>query len=67
MAAHLHGRLGYAGDLAALFFDMSQVAAYKDFRMTWRIQVTVDDGAAALIRWSAQHLAQRRGLDAGSP
>ena len=48
VTAHLHGRLGYSGNLAAVFFDVGQIAADKDLRMTGRIQVKVDDGAARL-------------------
>ena len=56
VAAHLHGWLGYAGDLAAIFFDMGQIAAHKNLRMAGRIQVEVDDDAAPLVGRRAQHL-----------
>ena len=58
VAAHLHGRLGYAGNLMPVFFDMGQIAADKDLGVAGRIQVNVDDGATRLSVRHAQHFAQ---------
>src|ERR1700722_9500827 len=67
VTAHLHGGLGDPGDLAASLFYVRQVSADEYFLMAWRIQVEIDHNAAALVSWSAQHLAQRRSLNAGRP
>src|ERR1700722_7548837 len=58
MTAHLHGRLRYAWNLTSVFFDMGQITADKNLRVAGRVQVDVDDGATAPIRWHAQHFAQ---------
>src|ERR1700677_4709633 len=57
VAAHLHGGLGYPGNLAASLFYVRQVSADEYFLMAWRIQVEIDHNAAALVGWSAQHFA----------
>ena len=67
MIAHLHGRLGHAGNLVAVLLEMGQVAQDENFRQARRVEPVIDDHAAALVGWRAQQLAQRRGLHACGP
>ena len=65
--AHLHGGLGYAGNLVAVLLEVGEVAEDEDFRQAGRIEPIVDEDAAALVDRGAQHLAEGRRLHAGGP
>ncbi len=67
VVAHLHGGLRDAGDLVAVLLEVGEVAEDEDFGQGRRVEIAVDDDAAALVDRGAEHLAERGGLDAGGP
>ena len=58
VVAHLHSGLGDARDLAAVLLQVSEVANDEDFGKTRRIEIAVDNDAAAFVERSAEHLAK---------
>ena len=59
VAAHLHGRLGDAGNLPAILLDVPEVATDEYLRVTGRVQVAVNEHAASPVRLDPEQLAQR--------
>ena len=49
VVAHLHGGLRDAGDLAAVLLEVGEVAENEDLGKAGRIEIVVDDDAAALV------------------
>ena len=52
--AHLHSGLGDAGDLMAILLEVSQVAENEDLRQARRIELVVDDDAAAAVEFDLE-------------
>ena len=67
MIAHLHGGLRDAGDLLAVLLEVGEVAEDENFGKAGRIEVAVDDDAAALVSRCAEHFAERGSLHSGGP
>ena len=65
--AHLHGGLGYAREHPAILFNVGEVAADEDLRMTGRVEELIDEDAAAAVDGETEKLAEGRGLDACGP
>src|SRR6185437_531976 len=67
VSSHLHGGLSDPRDLAAVLFNVRQIAAHEYFRVTFGVEVLVDQHAATAVGFDAEHTAKRRGLHTRSP
>ena len=65
--AHLHGGLRDARNLLAVLFEVGEVAEDEDFGEAGRIEIAVDDDAAAFVGRRTKRLAKGRSLNAGCP